>query len=721
MSNIFISYSSEDRDTARRLAQALEQEGWSVWWDRKIAAGKSYQRVIEAELDAADCVIVIWSEKSVASDWVVAEAAEGRERDLLVPVSIDNAKPPLVFRQIQTADLSKWDGSPGSPVFRQLVNDIHPLIAESKHDETPTPPSPPPQTSAASPTAPTGGKHIKWVASAAAVLIVIALLVAWPYVKTRFISGQQPIPSAQVINFAADPPQIEEGGTTTLSWRTENAQKVTLSTEENSAGESIEPAGTKSVRPQGTTVYFLKAQGSDPDKRVDVARTTVTVTSPATKPDPRIAVFDADRRNLVRGESTALHWKTVHASRIELDDATVDANGDTEIRPEQTTTYRLAAINESGKSDTGSITITVEDLPRDEIAEIQELLGRLGYDAGAADGLPGPNTRAAIEAFQKNTGLPATGLPSRDLAEKLRHAQGSVPVIESLRADRQRIESNDKTVIHWRTSGAERIELIPFGEVGPTGSKTVSPEKTTRYELVATSSAGKKISRSVTIEVGCPPNIDKFAADSSRINQGEGTFLRWNTSCVELVEISSLGKLKPEGSLRIAPRETTSYILTAWSPDKQSVRQRVTITVDAPVASLRKVILAGGGRYLDDKRVIYAILYGVPLDGIAAKLFGKVQTIFEFPLGKNKIDAAKYNYDVKRSQKLMAEAGLVKGIAAIMVYTEDLSDMAHVVENYLNRFGIQVKSKAVNAATARQAAESFVKSGRSIFLLESLK
>jgi peptidoglycan hydrolase-like protein with peptidoglycan-binding domain len=723
MSNIFISYSSEDRDSARRLAQALEQKGWSVWWDRKIAVGQTYQRVIETELDAADCVIVIWSEKSVASDWVVAEAAEGRERNLLVPVSIDNAKPPLIFRQIQTADLSQWDGRPASPVFRQLVNDIHPLIAGSKRGETPAPQAPSPEPTAAPPPAPTGGKHFKWYASAAALVIVIGLLAAWPYAKSWLLSGQQRISHAQVIDFTADPPQIEEGGSVTLSWRTENAQKVTLSTEENAAGDSIAPAGTKIVHPQGTTVFFLKAQGTDPDQKVAVARLTVTVIPPAITPDPQIVVFEADRKTLMRGDSTALHWETAHAARIELDGAAVNPSGDIKIRPDQTTIYRLMAFNESGKSSSNAVTITVEDLPRDEIAEIQKLLGTLGYDPGTADGQPGPRTRAAIEAFQNDTGLPVTGLPSRDLAERLRTAHRSFPVIESLTVDRQRIGPNDKTAIHWRTSGAERVELMPFGEVDLSGSKAVSPDKTTTYELVATSSAGAKANRSVTIEVGCPPKIDKFWADSNSIKQGATTYLRWNTSCADGVAIDPLDKnLKPDGSRMVSPDKTTTYILIAWNSDKQSIRQKVTIAVDAATVSGGTIILAGGGKYLDDKRVIYAILYGVPLDGIATKLFGKVQTIFEFPLGKNRTDAAKYNYDVKRSKTLMAEAGLVNGLDAYLVYTEDLTKLAPAVQSYLKRIGIEVNSRAFSPATARKAAESLiVKTGQPTLLLESTK
>jgi len=111
MADIFISYSRKDRDRAERLADALTQQGWSVWWDRKIAAGESFDRSIEQELDAAKCAIVLWTHDSVESEWVKNEAAAAVERGVLVPVLLDAVRPPLEFRRKQTVDLSGWDGS----------------------------------------------------------------------------------------------------------------------------------------------------------------------------------------------------------------------------------------------------------------------------------------------------------------------------------------------------------------------------------------------------------------------------------------------------------------------------------------------------------------------------------------------------------------------------------------------------------------------------------
>lgn len=64
-------------------------------------------------MDEALCVVVLWSQKSVDSDWVRNEAQDGRDRELLVPVIIDDVKLPLEFRRIQTANLVAWPGSKG--------------------------------------------------------------------------------------------------------------------------------------------------------------------------------------------------------------------------------------------------------------------------------------------------------------------------------------------------------------------------------------------------------------------------------------------------------------------------------------------------------------------------------------------------------------------------------------------------------------------------------
>src|SRR6516162_6396510 len=87
------------------------QEGWSVWWDRKIPPGKTFDEVIEQALESANCVIVLWSNESVRSGWVKAEAAEGKSRGILIPVKIeDDIRIPLEFRYLHASRLPDWAG-----------------------------------------------------------------------------------------------------------------------------------------------------------------------------------------------------------------------------------------------------------------------------------------------------------------------------------------------------------------------------------------------------------------------------------------------------------------------------------------------------------------------------------------------------------------------------------------------------------------------------------
>lgn len=59
-------------------------------------------------------------------------------------------------------------------------------------------------------------------------------------------------------------------------------------------------------------------------------------------------------------------------------------------------------------------------LGRAEKEELQRLLAERGFDPGKIDGQLGPNSRAAIRAFQKKAGLPADGYAEHGLLELIR-------------------------------------------------------------------------------------------------------------------------------------------------------------------------------------------------------------------------------------------------------------------------------------------------------------
>ncbi len=128
MADVFISYAREDRNSAEKLAHALEAHGWSVWWDRDILPGKDFSAVISAEIAAARSVVVLWSKASVASHWVRDEAHEGLERNVLVPVLLDGSEPPMGYRAFQGVDLKDWEPGREHLGFTQLIEAITALL-----------------------------------------------------------------------------------------------------------------------------------------------------------------------------------------------------------------------------------------------------------------------------------------------------------------------------------------------------------------------------------------------------------------------------------------------------------------------------------------------------------------------------------------------------------------------------------------------------------------
>lgn len=121
MAKIFLSYSRSDLERIKPLAKALEKEGHSVWWDGRLKGGSEFDSVIEKALADAEWVVVAWSETASRSAWVRDEAAAGRDRHCLIPLTLDGSLPPLGFRQFQTIDLSRWRGRGRPPQLDELI------------------------------------------------------------------------------------------------------------------------------------------------------------------------------------------------------------------------------------------------------------------------------------------------------------------------------------------------------------------------------------------------------------------------------------------------------------------------------------------------------------------------------------------------------------------------------------------------------------------------
>ena len=149
MADIFLSYSKEDRKIAGRIAAALTEEGWDVFWDRTIPTGKTWRNWIGGKLDDAKCMVVLWSESSVNSRWVLEEAEIGVQRNMLIPASIHQVPPPLGFGAIQAADLSNWSGSREAAEFQELERAIEELAGKPNPAETTPEASEPPIETAA--------------------------------------------------------------------------------------------------------------------------------------------------------------------------------------------------------------------------------------------------------------------------------------------------------------------------------------------------------------------------------------------------------------------------------------------------------------------------------------------------------------------------------------------------------------------------------------------
>lgn len=154
--------------------------------------------------------------------------------------------------------------------------------------------------------------------------------------------------------------------------------------------------------------------------------------------------------------------------------------------------------------------------------------------------------------------------------------------------------SSDVYDLSWNVSGAIKAEIDPdvgVIEAGE-GSTGVSPKETTVYTLKAENDLGM-VKRELDLAISREkPAINSFFADPERIDEGESTNLRWNTSFTGRNYISPLGWVAgSRGSIAVSPEKTTTYTLgiiglCSMPLTGPGIRRNVTVTVGPLLPSI---------------------------------------------------------------------------------------------------------------------------------------
>jgi len=119
-------YSSATPGTTRTLptrwrTRSARLDCRSGWTATRFGKATHSIPQIEEAIAQTCVVIVIWSEHSVKSHWVRAEAAYALGKHKLLPILVDQSEPPLQFLQIQTIDFRCWDRTSNHHAFQQLA------------------------------------------------------------------------------------------------------------------------------------------------------------------------------------------------------------------------------------------------------------------------------------------------------------------------------------------------------------------------------------------------------------------------------------------------------------------------------------------------------------------------------------------------------------------------------------------------------------------------
>ena len=195
---------------------------------------------------------------------------------------------------------------------------------------------------------------------------------------------------------------------------------------------------------------------------------------------------------------------------------------------------------------------------------------------------------SADERWKAQHSTPANSTREADFRST--YGGSDLKILQFYARDRVVLEGGS-TVVCYGVLNARAVRIDPpIAPIDPSLNRCVeaAPERTTRYTLTAEGEGGRSTTASFKIEVrpdaAALPRITYFTAGAPRLEDGRRIFkLAFGQVNGDLVEIDPevFPALHgaPMGQFYVAPRETTTYVLTVTGKHGHKATKSLTVSV----------------------------------------------------------------------------------------------------------------------------------------------
>jgi hypothetical protein len=423
-----------------------------------------------------------------------------------------------------------------------------------------------------------------------------------------------PPPPAPTCTLVAAPTAIQNGGSSILSWTTQNA--ASFSVDQGVGLLTPLAGGSRVVSPTVTTTYTGTVVGTNGDVVHCTASVTVTNTPPPPGP---VCTLVANPNVIQNGGSSVLTWTTQNANSFSINQGIGSVSpvlgGSRTVSPTVTTTYTGTAIGGSGQTVNCTATVTVTNVPPPP-APVCTLVANpttiqnggtsvltwttenatsfaINQGIGAVSSVSGGSRNVSPTVTTTYTGT-ATGAGGtvNCTATVTVTANPPAPVC-TLVANPVAVQQGGSSTLTWTTQNATSFSIDQGigGQIAVSGgSHLVTPANTTTYTGTATSATGQTVTCAATVTVTSnpppPAPICTLVANPSSVQQGGSSTLTWTTQNATSFSIDQgIGAVATVtgGSQSITPANTTTYTGTATGPGGTvTCATTVTVTVVPP-------------------------------------------------------------------------------------------------------------------------------------------